>query len=133
MGGICFAVKNIEVVTLNDENLIPQAHKLTVEEQSKGGKASGISRNFKGALKKRLKDNPETMDNIIEALVNQAESGNVKAVECLIDLNGESVQRETLKIKSKELKLKEKALQNSTPELEKEEPLLYNALESDDT
>ena len=133
MGGICFAVKNIEVVTLNDENLIPQAHKLTVEEQSKGGKASGISRNFKGALKKRLKDNPETMDNIIEALVNQAESGNVKAVECLIDLNGESVQRESLRIKSKELKLKEKSLQNTGPEFSKEEPLLYNALESDDT
>lgn len=118
---------------MNDENLIPQAHKLTVEEQSKGGKASGISRNFKGALKKRLKDNPETMDNIIEALVNQAESGNVKAVECLIDLNGESVQRESLRIKSKELKLKEKSLQNTGPEFSKEEPLLYNALESDDT
>ena len=133
LGGICFAIKNTEVVTLNDENLIPQAHKLTVEEQSKGGKASGISRNFKGALKKRLKDNPETMDNIIEALVNQAESGNVKAVECLIDLNGESVQRESLRIKSKELKLKEKSLQNTGPEFSKEEPLLYNALESDDT
>lgn len=133
MGGICFAVKNIEVVTLNDENLIPQAHKLTVEEQSKGGKASGISRNFKGALKKRLKGNPETMDKIIDSLVSQAENGDIKAVECLIDLNGESVQRETLSLKKKELKLKEKALHNSTPELGKEEPLLYKALESDDT
>ena len=118
---------------MNDENRIPQAHKLTVEEQSKGGKASGISRNFRGALKKRLKDTPEDMDKIIDSLIQQAESGNVKAVECLIDLNGESVQRESLKIKSKELKLKEKALHNSTPELEKEEPLLYTALESDDT
>lgn len=117
---------------MNDENLIPQAHKLTVEEQSKGGKASGISRNFRGALKKRLKDTPEAMDTIIDSLIQQAESGNVKAVECLIDLNGESVQRETLSLKKKELKLKEKALQG-TPELEKEEPLLYTALESDDT
>ena len=118
---------------MNENNLIPGAHELTVEEQSKGGKASGISRNFRGALKKRLKDTPEDMDKIIDSLIQQAESGNVKAVECLIDLNGESVQREALKIKSKELKLKEKALQNTGPEFSKEEPLLYTALESDDT
>ena len=118
---------------MNDKNLIPQAHRLTVEEQSKGGKASGVSRNFKGALKKRLKENPEAVDTIIDSLIQQAESGNIKAVECLIDLTGESVQREALKIKSKELKLKEKALQNTGPEFSKEEPLLYKALESDDT
>lgn len=118
---------------MNDENLIPQAHKLTVEEQSKGGKASGISRNFRGALKKRLKDNPKTMDKIIDSLVSQAENGDIKAVECLIDLNGESVQRENLSLKKKELKLKEKSLQNSGPEFSKEAPLLYTALESDDT
>ncbi len=120
---------------MNDENLIPLNQRTKSEQreiQSKGGKASGVSRNFKGALKKRLKDSPETMDNIIEALVNQAESGNVKAVECLIDLNGESVQREALKIKSRELKLKEKSMQNNQPEFSKEEPLLYKALGSDE-
>ena len=118
---------------MNDKNLVPQAHRLTGEEQSKGGRASGISRNFKGALKKRLKENPETVDTIIESLIQQAESGNIKAVECLIDLNGESVQRENLSLKKKELKLKEKSLQNSGPEFSKEAPLLYTALESDDT
>lgn len=121
---------------MNDENLIPLNKRTKSEQreiQSKGGKASGISRNFKGALKKRLKDNPETMDTIIDSLIQQAESGNVKAVECLVDLNGESVQRENLSLKKKELKLKEKALQSSGPEFFKEEPLLYNALESDDT
>ena len=85
------------------------------------------------SLKKRLKDNPETMDKIIDSLVSQAENGDIKAVECLIDLNGESVQRESLKIKSKELKLKEKALQNTGTEFSKEDPWLYTALERDDS
>ena len=117
----------------NPDTQFKKGGRSAVEAGRKGGKASGISRNFKGALKKRLKDNPETMDKIIDSLVSQAENGDIKAVECLIDLNGESVQRETLSLKKKELKLKEKALHNSTPELEKEEPLLYKALESDDT
>ena len=38
------AVRAYEVVNVNEKNLIPQAHKLTVEEQSKGGKASAESR-----------------------------------------------------------------------------------------
>ncbi|MGN1036266.1 MAG: hypothetical protein ACI4PX_00680 [Ruminococcus sp.] len=117
----------------NPDTQFKKGSRSAVEAGRKGGKASAISRNFVSALKKRLKDNPETMDKIIDSLVSQAENGDIKAVECLIDLNGESVQRESLKIKSKELKLKEKALQNSTPEPEKEEPLLYNALERDDS
>lgn len=121
---------------MNDGNLIPLNKRTKSEQraiQSKGGKASGLSRSFVSALKKRLKDNPETMENIIDSLVEQAENGDIKAVECLIDLNGESVQREALKLKAKELKLKQKALQKGSPELEKEEPLLYKALESDDS
>lgn len=35
----------------NEQNLIPQAHKLTVEEQSKGGKASGEIRRKQRTLK----------------------------------------------------------------------------------
>ena len=35
----------------NEQNLVPQAHKLTVEEQSKGGKASGEARRRKKSLK----------------------------------------------------------------------------------
>ena len=117
----------------NPDTQFQKGGRSAVEAGRKGGKASAISRNFVSALKKRLKDNPETMDKIIDSLVSQAENGDIKAVECLIDLNGESVQRESLKIKSKELKLKEKAFQNTGTEFSKEEPLLYNALESDDT
>ena len=36
----------------NEQNLIPQAHVLTVEEQSKGGRNSGKTRNLKGLIKK---------------------------------------------------------------------------------
>ncbi len=117
----------------NPETQFRKGGREAVEAGRKGAKASAITRNFVGALKRRLKDNPETMENIIDSLVEQAENGDIKAVECLIDLNGESVQREALKLKAKELKLKQKALQKGSPELEKEEPLLYKALESEDS
>ena len=117
----------------NPDTQFKKGGRSAVEAGRKGGKSSAISRNFVSALKKRLKDNPETMDKIIDSLVSQAENGDIKAVECLIDLNGESVQRESLKIKSKELKLKEKALQNTGTEFSKEDPLLYTALERDDS
>ena len=84
----------------NPDTQFKKGGRSAVEAGRKGGKASAISRNFVSALKKRLKDNPETMDKIIDSLVSQAENGDIKAVECLIDLNGESVQRESLKIKS---------------------------------
>ena len=38
----------------NVDNLIPQAHKLTLEEQSAGGKASGEVRRQKATFKKTL-------------------------------------------------------------------------------
>ncbi|MBQ6554474.1 MAG: hypothetical protein IJR45_01025 [Firmicutes bacterium] len=38
----------------NEKNLIPEAHKLTVEEQSKGGKKSAQSRRQKADIKKAV-------------------------------------------------------------------------------
>lgn len=64
-------------------------------------------------------------------LTDEALSGrNLKAVDMLLDLMGESVQRETLALKHKELKLKEDAVKSSNPE-NTEEPTLYKALEDD--
>lgn len=98
---------------MNENNLIPGAHKLTVEEQSKGGKASGISRGFKSALKRKYKENPELYGELIDMLTDEALIGkNLKAAEMLIDLMGESVQRETLVLKKKEIKIKEEAANN---------------------
>ena len=40
---------------MNEQNLIPGKHKLTVEEQSRAGQASGVSRKRNAALKKLVK------------------------------------------------------------------------------
>ena len=66
-----------------------------------GGIASGISRNLKGALKRRIKDDPDVLDDVVDSLIRQAKNGDVKAVEVIADLNGESVRREELAFKKK--------------------------------
>lgn len=116
---------------MNNENLIPGAHKLTVEEQSRGGKASGVSRSFKSALKNKLKANPELYDDVVDMLADEALNGNLKAVEMMLDLMGESAQREALAIKRKELRLKEKAAKTENYGSQ-ETPQLYKALEADE-
>lgn len=129
----CLNLSN-EVVILNNENLIPLSKRTKSEQreiQSKGGKASGISRSFKSALKKKFKENPELYEELIDMLTDEALTGrNLKAADMLLDLMGESVQRETLALKRKELKLKEDAVKSSNPETA-EEPMLYKALEDD--
>ena len=100
-----------EVVNLNEKNLIPFSERTESEQReirSKGGKASGVARGFRSALKSRLKAHPELYGSIIDTLTDKALSGDLKAVEMLVDLVGESVQRENLKLKRKELALKEK-------------------------
>ena len=118
---------------LNNENLIPLSKRTKSEQreiQSKGGKASGISRSFKSALKKKFKENPELYDGLIDMLTDEALTGrNLKAADMLIDLMGESVQRENHALKRKELKLKEDAVKGITEKAE--EPTLYKALEDD--
>lgn len=79
----------------NEQNLIPQAHKLTVEEQSAGGKASGKARRDKKNLRQALemllekdfKDKAGKTVSGTEAitakLFEQAMKGNVKAFETI--------------------------------------------------
>lgn len=119
---------------MNEQNLIPLS-KRTKEERreicSKGGKASGVARSFKSALKNKLKANPELYDDIADMLTDEALKGkNLKAVEMLIDLTGESAQREALAIKRKELRLKEKAAKSENTGTQ-ETPQLYKALEEE--
>ena len=103
---------------LNNENLIPLSKRTKSEQReirSKGGKASGISRSFKSALKKKFKENPELYEELIDMLTDEALTGrNLKAADMLIDLMGESVQRENHALKRKELKLKEDAVKGIT-------------------
>ena len=95
----------------NEQNLIPQAHVLSVEEASRGGKASGEARRRRRALRDSMnallemqpttKDfnrlieagfEPEEIDNsilITFALFNESKKGNVKAIRELRNLIGE--------------------------------------------
>lgn len=94
----------------NEKNLIPLNKRSKSEQreiQSKGGKASGISRGFRSAVKKRLKDNPELIDEIIDSLIDAATNEHdLKATELLIELAGESARQQDLKLKKQELKIK---------------------------
>lgn len=79
----------------NEKNLIPQAHKLTVEEASKGGKASVKARREKKDLRLALEmllekeftdinGNKATgAEAISTKLFEQAMKGNVKAFETI--------------------------------------------------
>lgn len=96
----------------NEQNLVPQAHKLTVEEQSKGGIASGKARRQKktlkeigdmiGSLKVTSEKNKEIMRQAgieDEDMINdvgamfrlnlKAQSGDTKAMELLAKLRGQ--------------------------------------------
>lgn len=70
---------------MNDGNLIPLNARSKSEQraiQSKGGKASGVSRSFKSSLKRKLKDNPSLIDDVIDVLINEAVEGkNLKAAD----------------------------------------------------
>ena len=115
---------------MNDGNLIPLSARSKSEQraiQSKGGKASGVSRSFKSSLKRKLKDNPSLIDDVIDVLIQEAVDGkNLKAADMLIDLLGETVA-----LKRKELRLKE-AAQKDKSETDTETPMLYQALEEAD-
>lgn len=99
----------------NEENLIP-FDKRTENEQreiaKKGGIASGASRraykSLKQAAKVFFKENENAAMEVVQAMYQEALGGNVKAVDKLQDLIGETVQREELALKKKTLQNKNK-------------------------
>jgi hypothetical protein len=102
-----------EVVILNENNLIPGAHKLTVEEASRGGKASAAARSLRSAVKKRLRDNPNLFDEIIDMLVDKIlNEGDLRALDLFLELAGESPRQMEIAIKKQELKLKKRNQEN---------------------
>lgn len=92
----------------NKNNLIPQAHKLTVEEQSKGGKESVKSKKEKKYIKENLEalmlldlkdirlknkmfdlgvaEDITIQNAICCAVVQQALNGNLKAFQIIVDM-----------------------------------------------
>lgn len=89
--------------------------RLTPEERkknaSKAGKASGQAKSFRGIVKKHLKESPETMEELYNVVLEKALSGDLKALEMLIELNGESPKQQEIKLKERDMKLKEKAFE----------------------
>lgn len=77
----------------NIDNLIPQAHELTLEEQSAGGKASVEARRKRKTLKEELLlmlEDEEVQKSVTIALINEAQKGNVKAFGMIRDTIGEA-------------------------------------------
>lgn len=92
----------------NEENLIPFDKRTENEQREiarKGGIASGEARraykSLKQAAKAFFKENENAAMNVVQALYEEAVSGNVRAADKLQDLIGETVQREELTIKKK--------------------------------
>lgn len=76
----------------NEQNLIPQAHKLTVEEQSRGGIASGEARRARKTLREELIMLLEINDNnrkISTAILEKALAGDIAAFTTIRDTIGE--------------------------------------------
>lgn len=93
----------------NAENLIPMDKRSQSEARElgkKGGVASGASRrayrSLKQAAKAFFKENDDAAMQLIQTLYREALGGNVKALEKLQDLIGETVQREELAMKKKQ-------------------------------
>lgn len=78
---------------MNEGNLIQNQNRTPSELREnarKAGKASGRARGFRAAFKKRVKDNPGLIDELLDALHNEAVSGNVKAIALEIEINGDA-------------------------------------------
>lgn len=109
----------------NEGNLIPQAHKLTVEEASKGGKRSGETRRrrkafaeaFEVLLQREFSDHNgnrmQGVDAIAAKVFKEAMDGDMRAVQFLRDTVGEMpVQRiETTEISAETYERVRKALE----------------------
>lgn len=105
----------------NPENLIPQSHKLTVEEQSRGGKASANARRQRRTLreigdliggldiksekaKKIMMDaglDDEDMINDVGMMFRlnlKAQSGDTKSIELLAKLRGQLKEQQQVEV-----------------------------------
>ena len=134
---------------MNEQNLIPAAHKLTVEEQSKGGKESVKSRLRKKNTKQKLQlllslpchddcfhdiaalgIDYDEIDNemaMLVALYKKARSGDVQAVRAVYSNLGKDHAAAELAIRKEELKFKKEQLQSGASG-EAELPKLFEAL-----
>lgn len=128
---------------MREENLIPQAHELTVEEQSMGGKVSGEKRrrlrDMKSSMNALLrqpagerakkyaklvedyKEDPTLQDEMLAALLAVALTGDVQAVKQVREIVRDD---DRLKIEQERLKLEKKKLEKNDDGLEKLDEIL---------
>ena len=128
---------------MREENLIPQAHELTVEEQSMGGKVSGEKRrrlrDMKSSMNALLrqpagerakkyaklvedyKEDPTLQDEMLAALLALALTGDVAAIKQVREIVRDD---DRLKIEQERLKLEKKKLEKNDDGLEKLDEIL---------
>lgn len=92
----------------NEQNLIPQAHKLSVEEASKGGKASGEARRKKRLMREAFEEllGREYSDHagnrldgtsaLAAKVFKQAMDGDLKAFEIIRDTTGQAAPKKVI-------------------------------------
>lgn len=68
----------------NEQNLIPGAHKLTVEEASRGGKASVEARRKRKAMK-------ETLEILMNMTMNPGPHSEIDDIKSLKDVKGKNL------------------------------------------
>ncbi len=93
---------------MNDKNLIQNQNRTPSERREnarKAGKASGVSRGFRAAFKKRIMENPSLIGDVLDALHDEASSGNVKAIQLEMELHGEGDDEQDKKLKLKKAQL----------------------------
>lgn len=129
---------------MNDENLKHgEATRFRSGEEAakngrKGGKASGAVRGFRAAFKKRMRENPELIDAVLDALEAAVDEGNVNAIKLALELSGEGYDDLDKKLKRAQIeKIKaetdaiRRRADNGVPASESELPRLYHALEGE--
>lgn len=139
---------------MNEKNLIPGQHKLTVEEQSAGGRKSGKARSKKADIKATVQDilNDEYSDksgrklsgvavlvvNLFKIAADPKNKQCLTAMKMIFDIYNDKDKNKLLDQKTKaEIKLLEAKLNALTGENEKfneeEMPKLWKALGEDNS
>ena len=97
-------------------NLIQNADRTPEQRRAsarKAGKASGKARALKKTFKEtaKAKCTPEVLDKIMDRIIQMASAGNLNAFKILREMLGEDpgheIQKELLKLRKREVELKE--------------------------
>lgn len=123
---------------MNDNNLIQNQNRTPSELREnarKAGKASGRARGFRAAFKKRMRDNPELADAVLDSLLMAVGEGNVAAIKMAMEMNGEAENEQDKKLKKaqvEKLKADTERIKADTERIKAETELLRRKASDDD-